>query len=118
MTTYPRSVRLRSRAAFRRVVTEGDVFPGRQVLVRRCSNGKGFARLGVATPARYGSAVRRNRLRRLVREAFRQHRSALGSFDYMVSPRKHLLTPTLAGVRDDLLATQSRAPAPRRTRGG
>ncbi len=111
---YPKSARLRQRAQFRRMLSEGEVFPGQEVLVRRRPNEAGRPRLGISTPRRYGSAVHRNRLRRLVREAFRALGEDLGAYDYLVSPRKGLAVPTLAGVRRDLGSTRTRKPLPPR----
>ena len=111
---YPRSARLRRQQDFQRVVKRGDVFPGREAVVRRIANETGEARLGIATPRRFGRAVRRNRFRRLAREAFRSVRHRLGGHDYFLSPRRTLETPTLDGLREDMLRTLSRKPAPRR----
>lgn len=117
-TTYPKYVRLRRKGEYTRVFAVGDVFPGRQALVRRAPNRLGFARLGLSIPYRYGNAVRRNRFRRLAREAFRSARERLGTHDYVLSPRRHLETPTLAGLVEDLLRTLTAAPAPPRRRDG
>jgi len=115
--TLPKRARLLRRPAFQHVLREGEVYPGREVLVRRAPNTIGRARLGIATPRRYGGAVRRNRLRRLVREAFRLAQEELGAFDYFVSPRKQLAEPSLGGIRGDLCSTRTRSPlAPRRNR--
>lgn len=115
--TLPKRARLLRRAAFQRILREGEVYPGREVLVRRLANDRGHPRLGISTPRRYGGAVRRNRLRRLVREAFRTLQHELGSHDYLVSPRKHLENPTIEGIRRDLLSTRTRSPLPPRNGG-
>ncbi len=75
----------------------------------RSESEAGAPRLGIATPRRYGGAVRRNRFRRLVREAFRELAAQLGSFDYMVSPKRSLREPTLDGLRGDLLRASRRS---------
>lgn len=111
---YPKRLRLRRKGEFRRVLAKGQVYPGRQALVRRARNRGGEARLGIATPRGYGKAVRRNTFRRLAREAFRHVRHQLGGWDYFVSPRRNLETPTRAGLEADLLRTLTDTPAPAR----
>ncbi len=109
---------MRHRADFGRVMREGRVHPGAQVLVRLRPNDCGHARIGVAAPRAYGGAVRRNRFKRLVREAFRRLRADLGAVDVFVAPRRGLGEPTLEGIRADLTAAPERAhaPGPRRRR--
>jgi ribonuclease P protein component len=106
MTThrYPRSARLRRGTDFRRVLGRARPYAGAECVVRAVPGDAGAPRLGIAAPRRYGKAVRRNRFRRLVREAFRTLAADLGAWDLLVSPRKGLVEPTLAGVRADLEA--------------
>jgi ribonuclease P protein component len=113
--TYPHEARLRRARDFRAVLDRGEVLPGRQCLVRRLVRPEGVARLGVAAPRGMGGAVVRNRFRRLVREAFRALRADLGPLDLLVSPRRGLKDPTLAGVAADLrrAALPRAAPGPR-----
>jgi ribonuclease P protein component len=109
--TFPREARLRRRADFTRVLNTGRLHAGRECVVRVARGALGHARLGVGAPARYGSAVRRNRFRRLVREAFRHLRGTLPAVDLLVAPRRGLVEPTLAGLRADLEAAVARRPA-------
>ena len=115
---YPHAARLRHPADFQRVLREGRVHPGGQILVRIRPNDQGQARLGVAAPRQYGNAVRRNRFKRLVREAFRSLRADLGAVDVFVAPRRGLDEPSLEVIRRDLAAAPERAhaPGPRRRR--
>ena len=114
--SYPKAARLLRKGCFRRVLSRGEVHPGRQALVRRLGNERGRARLGISTPWRYGKAHRRNRFRRLVREAFREIQTELGAYDYLVSPRRGLAEPTLDGITRDLIRTLTATPAPPRKR--
>ncbi len=111
---YPRSARLRLRAEFGRVMREGRVYPGAQCVVRIRPNEDGCARLGIAAPRKYGNAIRRNRFKRLVREAFRAIQKDLGAVDVFVSPRRGLVEPDLDLLRQDLRAAPERAHAPSR----
>lgn len=106
---YPNSARLCRRAQFARIVRHGRVCPGRECVVRVQPRTESGARLGVAAPRKYGNAVRRNRFKRLVREAFRLARDDLGVCDYMVTPRKALREPTLEGITLDLRDAHARA---------
>jgi len=118
---YPKSARLRSRGEFRAILDHGEAFPGREALVRRLRRETGPARLGVTVPRGYGGAVARNRFRRLAREAFRAVALTLGPMDLLLSPRRGLKEPTLAGLGRDLEQAArgapraaGRGPAPRR----
>jgi ribonuclease P protein component len=106
---YPKAARLRAAEEFRRVRARGRRFVGRACVVRALRNDAGRARLGLATPRAYGSAVRRNRFRRLVREAFRALGPSLGAADFLVEPVKGAPEPTLASLRGDLEEAARRA---------
>lgn len=107
---FPRRLRLVRPAEFREVSRRGRVFEGTTALIRSRTNGLGHPRLGVAAPRRYGCAPRRNRFRRLVREAFRLEQHALGALDLLVSPRPGAGPPSLETLRADLRTAAARGP--------
>lgn len=60
------------------------------LVVHALPNGLGHHRLGLAVGRRLGSAPRRNRLKRKIREVFRTTRTRLpGAYDLIVSARAH-----------------------------
>jgi ribonuclease P protein component len=75
---FPRHARLRRRREFLAVQHNGRrSHTAHFVIIRRA--GTGPSRLGVTVSARVGNAVARNRVKRLVREIFRNRRAELRS---------------------------------------
>ena len=86
--TFPPERRVRRKVEFEAAYKRGRrVSDGLFTMTVR-ANDVGGPRLGLAIAARtIGNAVARNRLRRLIRESFRLHRSALPALDIVVSGR-------------------------------
>ena len=83
-----REQRLRSPADFRRVYARRCAVSDAWLLVQACPNGLAFSRLGLSVSRKYGNAVKRNRLRRLYREAFRLSKHELPTgLDLVLIPR-------------------------------
>jgi ribonuclease P protein component len=70
---------------------------GRPVATSATSPTVGESRLGLVVSRRVGNAVRRNRWKRVLREVFRQHRTALPrGYDWVVIPRAGSTPETMA----------------------
>ena len=73
------------------------------IVVFSCPNGLTYARLGVSVGRKHGNAVRRNRIKRVFREAFRQSRHLLPpGRDYVLVPKRGAGPYTTVAVRTAL----------------
>jgi ribonuclease P protein component len=88
MTTFGREKRIRSGNDFRAIYDAGCRAGDDVLLVFAARNDTGVTRLGVSVSKKHGSAVARNRRKRLLREAFRLswHRLPV-SMDFVIVPR-------------------------------
>jgi ribonuclease P protein component len=75
--SYPKAARIRRRRDFLTLQREGQRRHTAHLVVVRRPGTAAVSRLGVTVSSRIGNAVVRNRVKRLVREVFRQSRAAL-----------------------------------------
>ena len=81
-------MRVRRSREFRRVLSRGARGTDHLLTLWLLPNGLDVPRLGLIVGRRQGGAVRRNRLKRLLREAFRlSQRRLLIGYDYVCAPR-------------------------------
>ncbi len=88
--SFPKKRRLASNRQFKAVLDHGRRAGDRLLTLYMAPNPCGYPRLGVSVGKSSGKAVVRNRLKRLLREAFRQSQHQIPQeFDYvlMISPR-------------------------------
>jgi len=124
--SFPKEKRLVSNRQFEAVLAHGRRLstrlgegPSRSrdelLTLYMAENNCGYPRLGVSVSKSSGNAVLRNRLKRLLREAFRQSQDRIpAGFDYliMISPQwqkragnaKTVRLPTFEQVKDSFLA--------------
>lgn len=100
--TLPRSVRIRGRNDFRRIFGRKLRASDRWITLYTDFGPAGHARIGIAASQRLGNAVQRNRIKRLVREAFRRLRHELpAGTDWVVIPKPNS-EPTLDDLQQSI----------------
>ena len=108
----PRRSRLLKNHEFRRVYRFGRRLRGRHLLViAHRQRTPTDHRLGLAVSKEHGRAVRRNKIKRIFREAFRLTRPDLpGAYDIILIPQKRPGKFRLEEVRRELRRLIERAP--------
>jgi len=81
----PKSSRLAGNEAFKAVLARKLVFSNKVLTLYLAENKHGRPRLGLSVGKSLGNSVQRNRLKRLLREVFRQTQDRLpAGFDYLL----------------------------------
>ena len=108
---FPKTKRLLRRADFKRVYDRRLSVSDSRLIVYAASNDRKENRVGLSVSRKFGGAVRRNRLRRLLREAYRlsRHRLPTG-LDLIFIPRSATM-PALADLLERLPALVSKLAA-------
>ena len=122
--SFTKKKRLVSNSQFKAVMARGRRFSNVVLTLYMAKNDCEYSRLGVSVGKSHGNAVVRNRLKRLMREAFRQNQQQIpAGFDYvlMISPRwpkksnveKSPKLPTFEQVEASFLALANSSPGAR-----
>ena len=99
---FPKRLRLRKQEDFDRVYGSKAYAADDVLVMNGCPNGSDRLRLGLSISRKVGTAVVRNRWKRLIREAFRKRRGELPpGFDFVVRPRRGA-EPHFASIADSL----------------
>ena len=99
-----RRYRLNTSAEFARVRTLDQCWSDRRVVLCRAANGLAYTRFGIITSKRLGTAVVRNRARRLISEAVRLQVTRLASgWDVVIIARRGMVGATYWDVERSLL---------------
>ena len=106
---FSRRQRIRSTRRFSQIYALRSSVADSALILYAAPNQLDYPRLGLSVSKRHGNAVRRNRLRRVLREAFRlvQHQIPPG-FDYILIPRP-AFKDNLTDCRESLISLTAQA---------
>ncbi|MPQ76517.1 ribonuclease P protein component [Hydrogenovibrio sp. JE_KL2] len=89
LNTFPKAFRLLTPKDFQHVFADAEKFANRHWTLIVRPNQKPYPRMGLAIAKKQlNRAVWRNRIKRLARELFRQHKQALSGYDIVVLSRR------------------------------
>ncbi len=95
--------RLRKNEEFRRVFKSGEVIVGDKIVVYFLENALSYSRVGITVSRKLGGAVERNKLKRIVREAWRAREGELRKgFDLVLVPRMKAKTASFWDISEEL----------------
>ena len=94
--------RLRGTQSFSRVFEEGCTQAGRTLVLHYLPREAGTPRVGFAAGKRLGGAVVRNRLRRVLREAFRTLPGTMRSADIVFVARHRTQQSSFARIQEEM----------------
>ena len=108
---FRRKMRMRRQRDFQRAYGQGNRARGSLLVVVACANGLDHSRLGLSVGRKvWKSAVRRNRVRRIFREAFRLAYAGLPQgYDFVLIPAEPRLDPALDAVGPELVRLARKA---------
>ena len=106
---FPRTCRLTSRRQYVEVYNKGRRMGSTSMVLFGLPNSRGECRLGITVTKKVGGAVLRNRIKRVLREVFRHHRTSLApSLDLVVNARREFAGKTTQEIEQEFLKTFSR----------
>jgi ribonuclease P protein component len=101
---FPRACRLVRRAEYDAVYKEGRRRTSREFTIFLRPNGLDNSRFGWSIKKALGNAVRRNRIRRRLREILRLHRQEITpGWDIVIHPRSSAAAAKFSTLAEDLL---------------
>ncbi len=109
----PRECRVVRKAEYDAVYREGRRRSSREFTIFVRPNGLDLSRFGWSIKKALGGAVRRNRIRRRLREILRLHRQEISpGWDIVIHPRSSAATADFSALAQELLKLIPRAPTP------
>jgi ribonuclease P protein component len=102
--SFQKEKRICSNVLFRKILSSGQSLRNELMAVYIAKNDCGFSRLGVSISKSCGNAAKRNRLKRLIREVFRQNQHDIpNGYDYLVLIKRKIDQPSFEQIKNSFL---------------
>lgn len=86
---FTKKERIRSRTEYTEIFNQGKKTYSSNLIIFCRANGENYTRVGITASRKVGKAVVRNRVKRFLREYYRQHKSYFAtSYDYSLVVRQ------------------------------
>jgi len=117
--SFSKENRVRHRGDFLRIQKKGNRVTTKNLILFSKPNNFRRRRLGITVSKKVGNSVRRNRLKRVIREVFRKNKELFPySFDVVVIVKRtenikgyHTIKREIAGVKNRLASKRKRYPS-------
>ncbi len=98
-----KTVPLTKNYEFMRLYKKGKFFVGKHMVLYVMPNKFGINRLGITVSRKFGKSVKRNRIRRLIRENYRLYEEAVKpGFDCVIVARSSEMMPEFSDVKKEM----------------
>jgi len=98
-----KTIPLKKNTEFLRLYKKGRFFAGRYMVLYIMENKREYCRLGIAVSKKVGKSVKRNRVRRLIRENYRFYEQFVKTgFDYVFAARPADRLPLYSEIKSEM----------------
>ncbi len=98
-----RTVSIRKNYEFLRIYKKGKFYVGKFIILYVFNNNTCMNRIGITASKKVGKSVRRNRIRRLIRENYRAYEDYLKEgFDFVFVARNNEIMPAFSDIKKEM----------------
>lgn len=102
-SSFPAKFKIKTPRDFRSILSEGSKTHSKNFILYAKPNSLGFPRLGVSVGKKASaSAVRRNRMKRVLREVFRKNKPVFSSNDVVFVVKKDVSGKKFSEIRSEI----------------
>ena len=99
---FSSDLKIRKSSEFKEIFDKGKRLYTEHYTLIYAPNSLGFPRLGLVVGKRCGNAVKRNRIKRVLREVFRRNKPLFDSLDVLIIGKKSGETPGYSRAKEEI----------------